>query len=194
MLDLSAYKGIIFDMDGTLVDSMGAHLKAWEKTCEAFGYPFDLSFIHGLGGVPTRKTVDILNDKYGQTHHPDEVAEFKRQTLEAMDQTPALIDDTWAVFQHYRSSLKIGIGTGAERVHALEVLQAHHILPQLDALVTASDVTHGKPHPETFLAVASAMGVEPTACIVFEDTEIGRQAAASAGMDCILVKDNKLQA
>ncbi len=53
MIDLSSYKAIIFDMDGTLVDSMGAHIDAWQLTCDAFGYPFDRDYQYSLGGVPT---------------------------------------------------------------------------------------------------------------------------------------------
>ena len=94
MVDLSRYKGIIFDMDGTLIDSMGAHMKAWEKTCEHFGYPFDLDYMYGLGGVPTMKTAELLNAKYNKQNDPQEVGQFKKNTWLAMDQTPTLIDDT----------------------------------------------------------------------------------------------------
>ena len=55
MVDLSSYKGIVFDMDGTLVDSMPAHMEAWRVTCENYGYPFDLDYMYSLGGVPTRQ-------------------------------------------------------------------------------------------------------------------------------------------
>ena len=79
MLDLTKYQGIIFDMDGTLIDSMGSHLQAWELTCHALGYPFDYDYMYSLGGVPTLATVDILNEKYGLSHDPDEVAKQKHQ-------------------------------------------------------------------------------------------------------------------
>lgn len=193
MLDLSAYKGIIFDMDGTLVDSMGTHMEAWKQTCETYGYPFDEHYMYGLGGVPTRQTVEILNDKHGLSHNPDEVALRKREVWVNMDHTPALIADTFAVFNRYRPSMRIGIGTGAERPHAEHLLAHHGLLDQIDALVTATDVTHGKPHPETFLTVAEQMGVDPAFCVVFEDTDIGYQAATRAGMDCILVQGGKIQ-
>ena len=63
---------------------------------------------------------------------------------------------------------------------------------ELDAH-TASDVRHGKPHPETFLSVAKQINIQPQNCVVFEDTQIGYQAAQAGGMDCILVKDGKIQ-
>ena len=192
MVDLSAYEGIIFDMDGTLVDSMGTHMEAWRLTCDAYGYPFDEQYMYGLGGVPTRQTVEILNQKHQLSHSPEEVAMKKRAVWDNMDHTPTLIEDTLAVFKQYRPSMKIGIGTGAERPHAEHLLKHHGLLEQIDALVTASDVTKGKPDPETFLSVAEQIGVSPEKCVVFEDTDIGLQAAQRAGMDCILVKNGRI--
>ena len=193
MVDLSAYQGIVFDMDGTLVDSMPSHMVAWERACNAFGYPFDADYMNSLGGVPTQQTVVILNEKFGMDHDPKAVAKFKREAWETMDLEPGLIPSTMAVFEHYRPTLAIGIGTGAERPHAEHLLAKHGLLARIDSLVTASDVTHGKPHPETFLTVAEQMGVAPQHCVVFEDTEIGYQAARDAGMDCIMVKQGEIQ-
>ncbi len=193
MKDLSAYDAIIFDMDGTLVDSMGSHLKAWEQVCIEYGYPFDYDYMHSLGGVPTKATVALLNDQYGLNHDPDEIAIRKHQFWLAMDHDPTPIAETFAVFEHYHGKMPIGVGTGAERSHAEELLAKHGLLPRLGALVTASDVTHGKPHPETFVSVALQLGVDPTRCVVFEDTDIGRRAAIAGGMDCIMVKNGKIQ-
>lgn len=193
MVDLSSYKGIVFDMDGTLVDSMPAHMEAWRVTCENFGYPFDLDYMYSLGGVPTRQTVVVLNDKFNMDHDPTEVARYKRESWEAMKLEPVIIESTMAVFNHYRPQMAIGIGTGAERPHAEHLLTAYGLLERIDSLVTATDVTYGKPHPETFLTVAQQMGVEPSECVVFEDTEIGRQAAQDAGMDCIMVNNGEIQ-
>ncbi|QPG05820.1 beta-phosphoglucomutase family hydrolase [Salinimonas marina] len=192
-VDLSGYRGIVFDMDGTLLDSMGSHLQAWQQTCEHYGYPFDRAFLHNLGGVPSIATVEILNDKHGLTHAPAEVARYKRDAWMALDHSPTLIEDTMAVFEYYRPTMKIGIGTGADRAQAEKLLAQHGLLARIDALVTSSDVTQGKPHPQTFLNVAKHMGVAPEQCVVFEDTEIGEQAARRAQMDCILVHNGVIQ-
>lgn len=194
MIDLQHFAAIIFDMDGTLVDSMGTHMQAWQQACEHHRIPFDLSYMYSLGGVPTRKTVEILNEKYNLQCDPDMVATTKRRMWEAMSLTPPLINSTFAVFKHYRPHKRIAIGTGAERSHAEHLLRHHDLLGNIDALVTATDVTFGKPHPETFLTAAQQLGVEPAKCVVFEDTEIGRQAAHDAGMTCIMVHDGHIQA
>lgn len=193
MVDLSGYKAIIFDMDGTLIDSMGAHVKAWQMTCEEYGYPFNAEFMHSLGGIPTRQTVVLLNEKFALNHSADEVAATKRRHWLSFEESPSIIQQTFEVFQHYKGKLKIGIGTGAERGHAIDMLKKTGLFQQVEALVTSSDVTHGKPHPETFLSVAKLLNADPNECVVFEDTEIGRQAAIAANMDCILVKDGQIQ-
>lgn len=193
MLDLSAYQAIVFDMDGTLIDSMGSHGVAWRQTCDRYGYPFDPVYMHSLGGVPTDQTVVLLNEKYGLAHDVAEVARVKRELWEQLDEVPQLIPATVEVLKHYRSRLKIGIGTGADRGHALKMLAETGLLALVETVVTASDVVHGKPHPETFLTVAAQLGVAPEHCVVFEDTAIGQQAAAAAGMDCILVQNGELK-
>jgi len=192
LINLNQYQAIIFDMDGTLIDSMPGHGKAWRLTCERYGYPFDPAYMQSLGGVPTDQTVVLLNEKYQLQHDVAEVAAFKADTWEQMDEAPVLIPCTFEVLQHYLTTKKIGIGTGAERSHALKMLRQTGLLALVPTVVTASDVTHGKPHPETFLTVAAQLGVAPEQCVVFEDTAIGQQAALAAGMDCILVQDGQL--
>ena len=192
MKDLSSFKGIIFDMDGTLVDSMGRHINAWQVTCEVFGYPFDANYIHSLGGVPTLETVEMLNAKYNIQNDVEEVAGFKKRASEKLPDIPMLIPDTLAVFNHYIKSHPISVGTGSDRQHAEWLLSHHNIIDQLKVLVTADDVKNGKPHPETFLMAAEAMHVAPEDCVVFEDTEMGQRAALDAGMTCVMVKDGKI--
>ncbi|WDT86373.1 HAD family hydrolase [Alteromonas sp. 009811495] len=192
MIDLTSFKAIIFDMDGTLVDSMAAHIEAWQRTCEVFGYPFDNDYQYSLGGVPSLATVELMNARYNMSHSPLAVAEFKKKAYEGLNHTPTLIQDTLAVFNHYKTRMPIAVGTGSDRQHAQWVLSEHGILAQLDALVTADDVAHGKPHPETFVKAADSMNVAPHQCVVFEDTDMGKQAAIAGGMTCIMVKNGRI--
>tara|TARA_R110002153_G_scaffold18154_2_gene63549 strand:- start:14130 stop:14720 length:591 start_codon:yes stop_codon:yes gene_type:complete len=192
MPDLSRYKGIVFDMDGTLIDSMGAHGLAWQQTCEKYAYPFDGEYIHDLGGVPTREIVKLLNEKYGLSHDLDEVTETKRLAFLALNDNPSIIEDTFEVMLAHQGKLKMGVGTGSERNNAIRMLTNTGLLEHLETVVTASDVTHGKPHGETFKTVATNMGLQANECVVFEDTEIGRLAAKNAGMDCIMVINGKI--
>lgn len=192
MPDLNRYKGIVFDMDGTLIDSMGAHVIAWQHTCEQYAYPFDGEYIHNLGGVPTRDIVKLLNEKHDLSHDLDEVTETKRLAFIDLNDSPSIIDDTFQVMLRYQGILKMGVGTGSERNNAIQILTGTGLLARLETVVTASDVTYGKPHGETFIKVATNMGLQPHECVVFEDTEVGRQAAHNAGMDCIMVINGKI--
>ncbi|GAA6186908.1 beta-phosphoglucomutase family hydrolase [Aliiglaciecola sp. NS0011-25] len=193
MLDLSKYKGIVFDMDGTLIDSMGSHATAWQQTCESFGIPYDREYIHSLGGVPTREIAKLLNEKYGLNCDLNGVAKKKRDAWLALDDNLTIIPDTFGVMQRYQGKLKMGVGTGSERTNAIRMLTETGLLDRLETVVTSSDVTQGKPHGETFLTVAKNMGLTAKECVVFEDTKIGKQAAENAGMDCIMVINGKIQ-
>ena len=89
---------------------------------------------------------------------------------------------------------KIAVGTGSQRKSAEQLLEKTNILSKLDILVSATDVKNHKPNPDTFLDACFGMGLQPNQCVVFEDTELGKQAAHAAKMDCILVVNgNKLE-
>lgn len=192
MFDVSSFDALIFDMDGTLIDSMGQHLLAWQQACAHFGYPFDVSYMNSLGGVPTDTTVELLNAKFGLSHDKDQVAAYKSARFTELASAPVTIDATVQLLENWYGKKPLGVGTGAEREHAIEQLSASGLLPKLGALVTASDVAHGKPAPDTYLQVAALLGVDPSRCVVFEDTHIGLQAATSAGMKAVLVVDGQL--
>lgn len=190
---LEQYDAIIFDMDGTLLDSMPSHMEAWRLASEEFNIPYDHQWHCSLGGVPTLQTSQRVMERYGLELDPAQVATRKQQIWEQMEARPALIPETYEVFTHFIDQKPIGVGTGAERSHALQCLGHVGVLNRLGALITACDVSQGKPHPETFLETAKALAVEPSNCVVFEDTEIGRQAAVAAGMSCILVLEGEIQ-
>lgn len=190
---LDKYQGLIFDLDGTLIDSMPYHLDAWCVTAEEFDFPFDRAWLHSLGGMPGDKIVELLNQRYQLDLSPVEVSEFRMMTFSAFASHGGPIPCTNKVLEHFWGSKKMAVGTGSPRVNALQILEETGILVKLDAVVTATDVDNHKPNPDTFLLAASRIGVEPRQCIVFEDTELGRLAAHSAQMDCVMLEDNQLK-
>ncbi|WP_419834292.1 HAD family hydrolase [Endozoicomonas atrinae] len=193
MLDkLASYDAIIFDMDGTLIDSMPTHLEAWRRVSEKYGFPFDRAWHYSLGGVSTARTAELVKQRYNLSQASSVLAETKCLIWEDIYSGPVLIDETYAVFTHCEGNKKLAVGTGAIRPHAEELLTGVGLLERLDALVTVTDVKNGKPHPETFLKAAALVGVASERCLVFEDTELGREAATAAGMDCVLVIDGQL--
>ncbi|KKC99292.1 MULTISPECIES: HAD family hydrolase [Photobacterium] len=191
-MDLSRYQGLIFDMDGTLIDSMPAHIAAWRFACEQFRIPFDAQWLMSLGGSPTIKTAQMMNEKYHMDLNIQAVADTKWHFFETLEQKGDVIPATVSILLQYKDQKKVAVGTGCRRVNAESLLTITEILPLLDALVTADDVRNHKPHPDTFLEAAMRLGLAPHQCVVFEDTDLGRQAALSAGMDCFLVTDGAI--
>lgn len=191
-MDLSRYKGIVFDMDGTLIDSMPAHLEAWEKTCAIHEIPFDREWFYSLGGMPTLRTAQEINRRFRQHFDVERLAKTKSTFFAELDEQGDLIPATHRVLLDHKDSKKIAVGTGCAMMNAEPLLRRTGILPLLDALVTSDDVVNYKPEPDTFLEAAKRIGLEPHECVVFEDTELGQSAALAAGMDCYLVVDGKI--
>ncbi len=192
-MNLERYKGLIFDMDGTLIDTMPAHIEAWRATAKFYDFPFEATWLNSLGGMPSFKIVGEINQKFGIDLIPQDVAEYKMKAFAAMDEKSDLIPDTFAVFQRFLGSKKLAIGTGSQRQSAEKLLTRVGVLDKLDAVVTATDVDNHKPHPETFLRACELIGLTPNDCVVFEDTELGKQAAHASGMDCIMVTEEGLK-
>lgn len=191
-MDLAKYQGLIFDLDGTLVDTMPANLEAWRRTADHYGFPFDADWIYQLSGQPSVKMASAIIERYGLPLYSEAIAKTKLKTYLDLDDHGEVILCTYELLVKYRDTKKIAIGTGCQRTNALSILGSKNLLPLLDAVVTSSEVTNYKPAPDTFLLAAEKLGLSPEQCVVFEDTFLGIQAAHNAGMDCIMVKENQL--
>jgi HAD superfamily hydrolase (TIGR01509 family) len=184
------YAGYIFDLDGTLIDSMPLHYEGWREALRnsGFQHEFDEDFFYSLGGVPTAKIIEILNARHGTTMDPAAVAHFKEEIyLQKLPRIP-LIEPVVA-FARARRTLghPTAVASGGGRPIVEAALRATGIRELFDVITTPEDVAHGKPAPDLFLLAAERMGVPPRQCLVLEDAEPGRQAAVAAGMDYVLV-------
>lgn len=186
------YEALIFDMDGTLVDSGQLHEFAWSTMLNKYGIPIDRPFMRSLAGVPTKGTIEILLEKFNLKVDAslDEMNDFKEQVVHENMQKyvkpTALLD----VAQKYHGIKPMAIGTGAYTQEAETILKICGLDKYVSAVVGADQVQNPKPAPDTFLRCAELLGVDPKHCVVFEDSKLGLQAAASAGMagiDVLLV-------
>jgi beta-phosphoglucomutase family hydrolase len=189
---LKQYQAFIFDMDGTLLDTMPGHLKAWQQTASHFGFPFSEEWLHSLGGMPSYKIAAEVNSKYTMSLDPIEVSKYKMASFSELDDIGEPIPCTFDVLNHFYGVKKLAVGTGSQRNSAERLLTKARLIDMLDVVVTASDVDNHKPNPDTFLKAAQDMQVEPEQCIVFEDTKLGLQAAHAANMDCMMVEEGRL--
>lgn len=182
-------KGLIFDLDGTLADSMPIHYIAWKNAAAKFGIDFTTDLFKQLAGIPLYPTVEKLNQIFGKTIDPKEMGDLKESEFEKnMHLTPEIKVVTDLV-RHYHGKIPMAVGTGGSRRLALKTLNIIGLQNYFDILVTSEDVANYKPHPETFLKCAELMGVAPSDCEVFEDGILGIQAACTAGMMAVDVTE-----
>lgn len=189
------YGGYIFDLDGTLVDSMGAHYRAWRQALQQNGAPYEAflwqEFI-AHGGMSAPDIVERLNRRYGLRMDPLRTADMKRERYAHLLHTEKLpvIPETLGLVKKLRDlGIPYAIGTGSIPSGAKATLESAGIEDLFRIIVTPQDVEpgRGKPEPDIFLLAAQRMGVPPRDCIVFEDAEPGLRAAAAAGMASVRV-------
>ncbi|MBV7596447.1 HAD family phosphatase [Aeromonas sp. sia0103] len=187
------YDALIFDMDGTLVDSMPLHLDAWALTSAEFGLPFDRVQLNEYGGIPTRKIVAILAEQHGLSIDIEAFARRKIALYMEQIDKAGVFPQMWELVRQHHGKVPMGIGTGSPRNQAERILRSTGLDAYISVLVSADDVTNHKPHPDTFLRVAERLGANPANCLVFEDTRIGIQAGKAAGMATVLATEGELQ-
>ncbi|MEY3775554.1 MAG: hypothetical protein RLZZ129_2334 [Verrucomicrobiota bacterium] len=194
-LDLPAgdFDGYIFDLDGTLIDTMPLHYRAWDAAMRAVGLPhaLDEDYFYALGGVPTRRVAELFGERYGLKLDPDEVFHRKEALFAELQGEAALIEPVVTIARAKAETHPLAIASGGPRVIVRRSLEVTGIGPLFRAVVTADDVVHGKPAPDMFLLAAQQLGVAPERCLVFEDAEPGIQGARAAGMQVVRVPSRR---
>jgi HAD superfamily hydrolase (TIGR01509 family) len=186
-LPAGLFGAYLFDCDGTIADSMPLHYVAWKKALGEWDCEFAEELFYAWGGRPTAEIISTLNQRQGLTMPVEIVARRKEELyfemLPELKAVPEVLEHI--VAQHGRIPFAVVSGSARDSVTAsLEVLK---LLDRFDTLVCAGEYTKSKPDPEAFLLAASKLGVAPKNCLVFEDTEMGIQAATAAGMASVKV-------
>ncbi len=185
----TGYDAVVFDLDGTLVDSMPAHLEAWCDALSLYGAAgiFKEDVFMAMGGRPTRDIVVELNDEYDLRLDPESVAFAKREAFLKRLSSITLIDEVAAFARSLRGKLPMAIASGGTRMAVEKTLAAVGISDWFDEVVTVDDVPVGKPEPDVFLYAARLLDVNPSRCLALDDAPAGILAAQRAGMQVIAI-------
>lgn len=190
---INEYDGLIFDMDGTVIDTMPSHAKAWEMVGQHFGYPFDGNLLYEMGGAPVKDiALEMMKRHAMPLDKLDDVIALKREYGKQLIMKHATLLPAADVVRHFYNKKPLALGTGSYRPIAQILLDKFDFEKYFSAIVTAEDIQHHKPAPDTFLRCAELIQVKPQRCLVFEDGDLGIQAGLNAGMDVFDVRVNKL--
>lgn len=178
----SEAKALIFDLDGTLSNSLPVHVETWKIVGEKYGFEFDPNIIFEMTGRPTIEFAKRIIEQYKVDEDPNVLVRLKQQSFWDLAHLLEPVAEVIAIVKNYHGKLPMAVGTGASGRSAEVQLKALGLTDYFDFVVSADDVEKHKPHPETFVRCAELMGVESQFCQVFEDGDLGISAAKEAGM------------
>lgn len=183
------FAALIFDLDGTLADSMPVHFRAWCRALEEHGAPsvFPEDVFYAMGGRPSKDIVEILNGDQGLSLDPEAVAHSKKKYFLEELESISLIEEVSEFAREHEGKVPMAVASGGSRIVVEKTLQVLGISDWFDEVITSDDVEHGKPAPDIFLEAAERLGVAPHDCLVFEDARPGIEAAREAGMEVVVV-------
>jgi HAD superfamily hydrolase (TIGR01509 family) len=181
------FQAYLFDCDGTIADSMPLHYIAWSKALSEWNCAFSKELFYAWGGMPVADIISALNVKHGLNMPVEDVALRKEQLyFEILPQLKAVPE----VLEHIEArhgQIPFAVVSGSTRDSVTASLEALQLLDRFDTMVCAGDYTRSKPDPEPFLVAAQRLGIAPPDCLVFEDTDLGIQAARAAGMASVKI-------
>jgi HAD superfamily hydrolase (TIGR01509 family) len=181
------FKAYLFDCDGTIADSMPLHYVAWSRALAERGCEFSEDLFYAWGGMSVAEIISALNERRGLCMPVADVARRKEELyFENLPQLRAVPE----VLEHIEASygrIPFAVVSGSTRESVTASLTALHLLDKFETLVCAGDYVKSKPDPEPFLIAARRLGVAPEECLVFEDADMGIEAATAAGMASVKV-------
>jgi HAD superfamily hydrolase (TIGR01509 family) len=181
-------KGLIFDCDGTLADTMPLHWRAWSAVTERHGLLFPEERFYAMGGVPTRDILKLLREEQAVDIDPLAVSKEKEEEYLRIWHECTPVDEVVAIARAHEGKLPMAVASGGMQHIICGVLEKLGIRHLFQAVVTSEMVQRQKPAPDIFLEAARRIGVEPQFCRAYEDTDLGMQAIRAAGMEAVDVR------
>lgn len=188
-------QGLVFDCDGTLIDTMPAYWQSWKQLAINFKLKMTEKRFYEFAGVPVPDIIKILIDEMEEK--PGEVKPTVEEVLAAKKELGRLsvedigtpkIDVVVDIARFYHGKIPMAVASSGIREHVYHSLKSNGIFDLFDAVVTSEDVTNPKPAPDIFLEAAKRINCDPRKCRGFEDGEIGLQSLRAAEMETIDVR------
>lgn len=190
MIDLPlGIEGLIFDCDGTLIDSMPLHKELWNVALKPHGIQVPESFIDTHAGKPTEVIVEVINAENNLSLDPEEILEAKERRFRERIAEAAPIEPVVATARHYFGKLPMAVVSGGCRKNVVLSLESLGIIDWFPVILTADDPIPHKPAPDLFLTAAKLLNVAANKCHAFEDADAGVVSAKAAGMTVTDVRD-----
>ena len=181
------FRAYLFDCDGTIADSMPLHYIAWKKALGEYGCTFDEQLFYSWGGKPAVEIIADLNKMQGLNMPPEALAEHKEnlyfELLPQLQPVPEVLE----IIKAEHGRIPFAVVSGGRRNSVTNSLTTLGLLDKFETIVGAEDYKNSKPAPDAYLMAASRLGVAPRDCLVFEDTDMGIQAATAAGMASVKI-------
>jgi HAD superfamily hydrolase (TIGR01509 family) len=175
-------KGLIFDIDGTICDTMPVHFIAWRQTAAEYGIDFTPELFVEVTGVPALQTSQFLRAKFNSDFDELDFTHRKEERYEQNMHKAKPIEPVVRIIRENKGKLPMACGTGGSQYLAWKTLEIAGVQDCFEHVVAAEDVVNHKPFPDTFLKAAELIGIAPEDCEVFEDGQLGLEAAERAGM------------
>lgn len=185
---LKTAQGLVFDCDGTLLDTMPIYFQSWSRACDELNLSLPIERFYSFAGVPVKDIFQTLideqlgDDTQITAEYCEEVKRRHHDEIEKEGLVAGPIDIVVNLARKYHGKLPMAVASSGWRDHVLDGLTRNGILHLFDAVVTTDDdaVQNPKPAPDIFLVAAQRIGVCPTKCIGFEDADLGMQAVETA--------------
>ena len=186
-------KGLIFDCDGTLANTMPLHWRAWQLITQRHNLHFPEDRFYALGGVPSRDILKMLAQEQGRSFDHIAVAHEKEEAYLPLMGEVEPIHAVVEIAREHHGKIPMAVASGGTQKIICQVLEHLKICHLFAAIVTSEMVKHQKPAPDIFLEAARRIGVDPKCCRAYEDTDLGMKAIRDAGMEAVDVRELTLK-